>query len=627
MLCLNTIYFFVYFSLLDLSFSWLQLFFIAIVTLSYCLLLSFLRYKLWHLLCYLVMMVVYVSSLVNFAYYSVYRVFIDFSFNQAGQMNPMMFNHLKDFYYEVPGRLYLLAIVIFVGILINSILFYSLTAKKSEKFLFNFSIKNLISKNKPRSKKYVMGLVIVFCLVNLIAFGASSYLYNNPRDTWSNLKGQVADLGFFGHFYSQVYASTRDDLVGSDQGTAYLEQTKELYSRLDILNERETVSTIALPEFSEKPNVLIVQMESAGSWIIENSQSPMPYLQKLIKENVSVPNFQPNSCQTINAEFSSLCSFWPNSYEPVSYSHQQNQYYCLPSILKNRYDYSTYLFHSDYPEFWNRDVLSPKWGFDNTYFVPHYKVKEDDASVYKDAVKTLAKESEPFFAEIITFTGHGPHNDNYVTYNDWSNNLKIKDFTGKIDKRILSNSALSEKEIRRVFGFFVEVDNALKVLFEELEDKKLLDNTVVLIYNDHRYYDFSDKDPLLKFDLYNRSPFLIITPDKQKGVVQQIASHVDVAPTILNLIEQDDYQPVEHFVGTSLFSENHPNTVLNKCLGQIYFMNEDIIIEGNAKSGMYSVLDSKDSLTQIKKDHWLDLVGDLVAVSDKTIYEDGLLGE
>ena len=573
------------------------------------------------------MIAIYLTSLMNFAYYSVFRSFISVSLGEVGQFNGVMLNHLKDFYFLVPGKLYFLAFIILAGIIGNSVLFYIMTSRKREKVLFNFSVMNLIEKKKARSVRWVLMIVGAFILVNMIAFGSASYLYNNPRDTWWNVRTQLSDLGFLGYFYGQVFANPEPELEKSE-GRSFWNETVGVFDKLK--NQQSLSPTeLSLPKFDSTPNVIVIQLESIQNWSIDNSETPMPFLKSLMQENIVVEDFYPNSCQTINAEFTSLCSFWPNSTEPVSYSHKDNDYKCLPTVLKERHGYENYFFHSDYLEFWDRDTFLPKWGFNNIFDVPHYLLKEDDASVFRDSLRTLNKAREPFLGYVVTFNTHSPHNEDYKVYQYWTNNITINDFSGKIDSNILKTSNLSEEEIRTYWGFLKSTDEALEVFFDELRKYDYADNTVVVIYNDHRYYGFNEKllSSELKTDLTDRSPFLIVTPDRQKGSLQTVSSHLDVAPTILNIIEGDSYEPVDHFIGSSMYSPAYVPNVLSKCLGQVYYKTPDLLIEGNATADSYEITSGKENLNSLQRENWLNLIGDLVESSDETIYGDQLLGK
>jgi phosphoglycerol transferase MdoB-like AlkP superfamily enzyme len=618
--CLNMIYFYIYFALLDLNFSWWHVFFIAVSTLSYFLLLNFWRSRIWQLLCAVLISGFFITSLMNFAYYKIFRAFIDFSFSQAGQIDAVMIKHLADFRYLVPVKLSWLTAIILAGIILNSIFYYKFSGRETRQVLFQLSALELMNKRKRRTVKHVLALVVLFCLVNLAAFGVSSYLYNKPRETWWNLKNQVADLGLWGYFYTQVYAQTH--IEETNNQIDYLDQARDYYKQLAGMIKKSETSV--LPIMKKKPNVLVVQLESVGSWAVENDSSPMPFLKSLMAENLTVPDFHSNSCETNNAEFLVSCGFLPNSFEPVNYSHQKNDFNCLPSILKKAFDYQTYFFHANTPGFWDRNVMLPKWGYDNIYLTPFFRQKEDDTSVYGRALGELAKTDKPFFAFITSFTTHAPHNQELIQYQKEVNGLEIKPFTEKIEPWLLENSELAEDEMRNYFGFLKANDDSLKFLFDQMKTSGLLDKTIVVIYGDHRFYTFESDDEIKNFSEYNRVPFVMVLPDKNKGFLGQVSSQVDIAPTLLNLLEGGEYKSRNNFIGTSLYNKNHSDFAINKCLGQAYFVSRDLIIEGNVRSDVYRVLLDQNNQSEEQQKSLIKLLSGFVGNSDQAIFNDEL---
>jgi len=85
-----------------------------------------------------------------------------------------------------------------------------------------------------------------------------------------------------------------------------------------------------------------------------------------------------------------------------------------------------------------------------------------------------------------------------------------------------------------------------------------------------------------------KSPLQCIYRKKYRGQVKKIASHVDIAPTLLNIVEGEGYEMPEHFVGSSLFSSSHPNSAINKCLGESYYVDQNIIINNDMLLGVES---------------------------------------
>lgn len=617
---LMVLYFSIYLWLLQLAISPINILYVIVVAMSYFLLLQVWRSYVWQGVIHLLLGVVFIWALMNYAYFSVFNVFLDFSFGHTAQLKMSVFEMMKEFFFLIPGVLYSMTAVIWLMIVGSCLLLLNVLRKDNHVLQFNSAI---LKVSQPAERRKVSAIVILmglFIFLNVNVFALTSYFINNPAESWWDTREQAADLGVFGSLYSQAYAQVAvEDVSVSDLPP--LQQSKELLNILTQLNET-TRSALPLPVVPEKPNVLVVQLESVGQWAIDNDPSPMPFLKKLMRENVTVKSFHSNSCETIHAEFATLCSFFPPANEPITYSFSHNRYYCLPEILKDDYGYSTYQFHANVSEFWDRNVLSPAWGFENMYFYPTFNQKQPDTSVFPEAVRILSQESAPFFAYLISFTSHAPHNQEQIDFQRDNNDLVITPYTHAINPEYQSVE-ISEEQVKMYYGFLTAVDDALKIMFDELAAHDLLKNTIVVIQNDHRFYNF-ESGTIEDFEHYNELPMVIVTPDKQRGVIQSKASQVDLAPTILQMIEQKNYHPREQFVGTSLYDYAFPNHVLNKCLSQVYYLNDKLTIQGSTKSDVYHVFDSQSNLTTIEQQTWEQYVSDLVSITDAVLETDGL---
>ena len=535
---------------------------------------------------------------------------------------------LAGFYSSVPWQIYVFTAVVSV-LQIFFVLSYNRRARyEVEKIDFNFSQMNIVHE-KARSVYQIIFWVVLLVAVNGMAFGATSYFRCNPRELWYDATNQVKDIGLFGQFYDQVYAQIKPQAVQVDadivsvslDGKNSLENSVKVFAALNAITN-EPNEKVQLPKFQTPPNILIVQLESVGQWAIDNEPSPMPFLKQLTAENVSVGEFHSNSCETNDAEFTSICGYFSDSSAPLSYSHSENTYRCLPQILKEKFDYGSYFFHADLPEFWSRNILIPKWGFNADYQTPFFKQKEYDGVVYEKAIDLMAKEKKPFYAYITAFTTHSPHNNEQVKYQLKHNDIVIEPFVGSFSEQVWQ-AELNEEDAGRYFGFLKAEDLALEKLFAKLKETGLDKNTIVLIYNDHRFYNFSG-DTEQSFVWYNEQPFVMVLPDAQKMEIRKIASHVDIAPTILNLIEGDNYVPEKNFIGHSLYESNFPETVLNKCLNQVYFRTKESIIQGNAKNEMYNIYFSERTIGDNEETNLQDLLKLLVRTSDAALDEDSL---
>ena len=111
------LYFFVYFYLLQIHVTLLHISFIIIFSLSFTALLNFIYYSWWRIICYIILAMFLLSSLVNFAYFQVFDTFLIMTWHQVAQMDYDILNLFKDFRILIPIRLYILS----TGILIATI--------------------------------------------------------------------------------------------------------------------------------------------------------------------------------------------------------------------------------------------------------------------------------------------------------------------------------------------------------------------------------------------------------------------------------------------------------------------------------------------------------------------------
>ena len=621
------IYFFIYFYLLSLPFTLLHIFFIFVFSFSYFLILNFLRNKVWYILSNLFLLLFFLFSLLNFVYFKVFSNFFNLTFDRIKQVNNGMVGLLKNFYILIPKELYFTFIIVFLSAIFISILYFKLFKfKKPQKVLFN-NKSYKIKFNKKRKIKYITIPFLLFFIINLYTFKIVNYLYENPKDNWYHAKEQIIDLGFLGNFYTQVYAKESNSIkeIEEIKVLTNLEKTKKLYNDLYYIQNFKNNNINERPHFLEKPNVLIVQLESVSDWAIDSIANPMPFLKSLRENNISTSKFHANSCKTVNAEFTSLCSFLPNSLETVDFSHIDNDFNCLPSILKDKYNYNTHIFHANIPEFYSRDKLMPKWGFENSHFYPELEQGEADIDVYNKAIDLMIKEEKPFFTYLISYTTHSPHTQEMIDVFREQRGLEITYYSGKMESEyieMIKNWGLYPEEvIRGYLGFLEAEDKALQELFNKLEENKLLDNTIVVIYGDHRYYSFFEND-VEGFYNFHDIPFTIVMPDKQK-FKQKNASHLDIAPTLFDLISNGEEKP-KNFLGNSLYDKDFPNNIINKCLGDIYYINNDLIIKGNKKLNIYNIFHKYISLDKDKEDEYIDLLRHFIKRSDITIHTNTL---
>jgi len=578
---------------------------------------------------------------VNFAYYEVFNAFV--RLRGTNQVNMSVIDLLKDYYFLIPAYLYLLALILMAVVVTGTIIYF----KKHKKLSLEQEIAHLkelynkinfigLKRKKKINSSFVL-LLIVFILINaVLCFGLYSYKKQASAQGFDRTR-YFSDLGISGYILSPLVERVPgfvSDKQKQRLKTGYYEV--ESKSNIDILRENmESLSLLSNNKESneiefegleEKPHIIVYQMESVGEWALKQDPSPMPYLSQLMEENISVESFWPNSCTTINAEFSSMCSFYAETLGPVSDLFSNNNYYCLPSLLRVKHDYKTTIYHANSAAFWNREVLAPKWGFEEMHFSPEYNVREDDEILLNDILEQIKESKKPTLSYLIGFTTHSPHNEQFMDNYYNLTGREIEPYKPALNADSLS--ATQDEETTRIyFGFLKRADEIIKDLFINLEKENLLDKTMVIIYGDHRYYDFKSNGKINDFYNYNQVPLMIYVPGIEKVEVKRIASHIDIAPTILNIIEGKDYQMPKHFVGQSILSGKHPNSAINKCLGESFYIDQNIIINNDMLLGVESPIAFLKEYAKDKFNDYANLFRNVIEKSDEMMIKNILLGD
>jgi lipoteichoic acid synthase len=593
----NTLIFFsLQYYLLSLSFSILSFIYTFLFILSFVFIIHISIKTSWKILLSISFVIFILLSLINFLHFEVFQTFISLHSTNL-QNTKTILPTIKEFYTFIPLYLYLGALL-FAFLQITSI--FLLSPKEKNKF-----------------RPFIM--IICFLLTTTCALSISQYYKINPKANWWNEKEYANNIGFFGSLYTQININ---DIAYATQDTEIIQKAKTLDDFKNALAQKSKINN-PIPSLQEKPNILIYQLESVSMWPLTSDPNPMPYLQKLMDENITVKNFIANGCHTIDAEYATLCSFYPHSDMPIA-EKKDNTYDCLPSTLQKKHSYNTAVFHTNVSDFWNRTTLMKKWGMNDYFFVPYYSFpKMDDSIPLETAVNYIANSKNPAFTYVIGYTSHGPHTNQEIEWNKIHNNIDISFYQGKINQYIKKNTTLrTEADIKAYIGFLQEIDRDIEKLFTMLKNKDLLKNTIVVIFSDHRYYGFHGEDQIKDMYLHNKIPFVMYLPTPYKKVLKDFGSHIDIAPTLLNLIESENYIKPTQFIGESLFSKDHPNHVLLKCNKKVNYFDNTITIKGDSHIGIYA--NAQDSSLLSKKAYpiYKENLKKLIEISNSYIDED-----
>ena len=209
-------------------------------------------------------------------------------------------------------------------------------------------------------------------------------------------------------------------------------------------------------------------------------------------------------------------------------------------------------------DFWNMRQMHQNLGFARSYFRDEFMDGESfgmgltDEVFFEQIEAHLHAAREPFLAFLITLSNHLPYE-----LPPRHRHLDLGDLDGTTVGRYLNS-----------VHYF---DRAFGALIDRLNASGLLDRSLVVVYGDHRAFwektpevpkllGFSPDDRFRLWKAERRLPLLIRLPT-QEGAreVQEPASHVDIAPTVLSLLGVPAANEV--MLGRDLLSDDPPLVV------------------------------------------------------------------
>ena len=462
--------------------------------------------------------------LLNNVYYSMTKTFFDFNLMEsAGEGSAYIMDAIKNCNVLV----YIAFIIIFA--------------------FFVFALKNFYKAKKTNYK--ALGLtILIFTILHLLVpltFGKANTdltwsSWRNPRNVYNAFNDNNKSMrisGFYEYCVRNFYVSfikTEEEATEEDMEflkSSYQESAKHKNSYTG--------------KFKGK-NLIIVQLEGTDKWLINKNDTPTMY--KLMSQGINFNNhysFYTGGGSTFNSEFAINTGFiTPISYTKNAYSFNKNSF---PNSLAKQFKnegYQVNVFHMNEGEFYSRTSNYKNWGYDNYYGLMDMGETEesqfmlDTELVLNEQFNSLMFPTEGNFVDyIITYSGHLPFTNakgvcKYLYDRDMD---KIEESTGvRPEFKQMTEDECTRRQAR-------ETDDMVTLLLENLSEKGLIDNTVLLFATDHYLYTLEDKSLLDKNhkitsnNLINNTPMFIWAKGIKKNTVKKVTSQINVLPTLMNL--------------------------------------------------------------------------------------------
>lgn len=309
----------------------------------------------------------------------------------------------------------------------------------------------------------------------------------------------------------------------------------------------------------ENKNLIFVVAESFSEIGIDKDRTPTLY--KLTNNGFIFDNFYvPYYLSTIGGEFQSLTGLYPNYSTLTKWKSGKNIFpYGLATTFKEK-GYNTYAYHAHDGYFQNRYKYLKALGFDNfkacnmELDINCNMWPESDIEMIKATTNDYINSDKPFMTYYMTVSGH-------LDYTKESNSIVSKNWD------LVKNLDYSDKA-KSYLATQIELDRAMESLLKELENKGILEDTVIVLLADHYPYGLSLEE-INELSSYKRDELfeinhnaLIIYNSSMKNIsITKVGMPIDVLPTIYNLF--DIKYDSRLFAGSDLLSNNEGMVILD----------------------------------------------------------------
>lgn len=254
-----------------------------------------------------------------------------------------------------------------------------------------------------------------------------------------------------------------------------------------------------------------------------------------------------------------------------------------PGFIFKDLGYKTRFYYAGSGTWQKIDTYTTSQGFDeilyNTHITQNAKekgIKAPYANAWGtfdhytyDFIKdyTLQKKDEKSFSMILTTSYHPPYDLPLDEFNiPWQ----------RIDDFINAHKEITHKElVRKVFSHIYYQDQAIAKFIEETS--KALPDSLFIITGDH--YDMKYPYPLTSIKTSNTIPLIVYSPKLQPKVLFKVGSHLDITPTITELVAPKGYK-FASFGQSLLSNDKAAKTGQKETLGYFAVSNDRFIYDG-----------------------------------------------
>ncbi len=434
---------------------------------------------------------------------------------------------------------------------------YNIAKRKTEHFLRNATI------------AYLCSLLFVFVFFTVDAQTINEFLETSNVTSFKRVS--LEKYGMMGY---------------------YIKELEDIVEQSVLINDEDDPSNSAgeyVIEYSkpteyfgllEGKNVINILLESIQPFAVNEVLTPNLY--NMTQDGLYFEHSYSEN-KTDVSELISIIGNHPSiRFKPDKYDYDFS--YSFPMLLKNE-GYVTSYFHDNVPDFYSRGDLMPQLGFDYLHF--HDELYPDlemwnwsgnytlDSITMETMLPKFTDTEEPFYTFWASLSTHGPYNqnpDNITKFTElgYFSQIDQANQDGLWTNVLEDFEEVDVLRIRYYQAAVMDLDKALGIMLQDLENKGILDDTIIVLFGDHNVYYhnihtkmFEDTDnhyynmEMYKnfFCIYN--PLLTETYLEYSGdmdsTISKFVSPYDIVPTLLDLF---GYQyDINLFLGDSVFRD------------------------------------------------------------------------
>ena len=385
------------------------------------------------------------------------------------------------------------------------------------------------------------------CLVVSIALGAGSLtvykkkigalatddgdsMYLSDSYLYERLPNSLQVVSRFG-LLPYAVRDTQLFLNGSDTDSIETMRS-DVESFLALRPDQETNDYTGM--FAGK-NAFFIQAESYNRAALDPDLTPN--LWKMYSNGLRIQGFNTPALQgsTSDTELMANVSLIPNGEgHAACYEYSYNTYPTTLARMFKENGYGTTAYHNNYGEYYNRKQTMIQYGYDS--FLDCTDMGLSDASSDTAVMQVMQymydASSEPFMGYWISYSGHQPYTLDAVGVTE-ENVTRVREKYPDLQDDYVSYLAKN-----------MDLDQAIGMLEDKLQQAGLLDNTVFIVFGDHeaKELDFWGNSPFYKQtgitpeDYYRYTDLYFYCSDMETGrEYDRVATTLDLVPTVANL--------------------------------------------------------------------------------------------